>query len=885
MAESFRLEFIPYFRLILVSIFLFSSQFVECTSNSFQNRYTLNNEVYVPKSGISLPSVWDILAPFPIGTREKGVDVVEAFGGIRRVHDAYLSIPSDIVNGGSVSWTRVLPDVKTNSVNVLFNSSVVNWNLIEGWAGLAGAYLAGWAVGDFNVSDSGRYLARCSGVSYFSIDNETYNGDPYNSQLMSVVVELAAGPHTFYVPLNGAETVKFACFLDIMNSSYVSVEDNILPDIVEGDLASPYFSLSMLNTMSNPIEVVVQFAPNQGIQVISQERPTIYPGQTAPINFQAQLMNGTLACRNPTINFTLLVQIRLSPFQRVLSLNCKNFGETFTFTFPDSDLSIQFAAATPPAHPCPNNNHGCPVLLTLHGAGVVANSVFWTQAYRRQNGTWILFPTNRRNFGWDWQGPGLVNAFESLHYLAENLPGVPISLRSQYGADPFRVIYAGHSMGGHGCWTVGTHFPDRALAVVPAAGWISMEMYIPYVLRIGNSFISPFLKYILEASIAEYDVDYYAGHLVGLPLLVRMGGADDNVPPYHLRRMARIVDQLSANTKAVEISEIPGEGHWFDGVVDDDIMQNFFNAHLSDTLPALPEQFVVVTLNPATSEGKGGLRILQLRTPYHEAKISVRRLNVTEKWSLRTQNVLRFGFYHFPTLPFPKDGIIVDGDSVPYGLLPEMHYCRTSIVSSWQLCVDNGTWEYNQRGPRSYGPIPQVLNGPLVIVYGTKGTEAESKILLQQSIILANDLYYQARYSVRMVADTDADDNLATDYNVLFAGGPSTNLFASRFANEFPVKFRERTFLIGSHLFDSEATGIVFLSKLGQSRLAVVMEGTDDRGFIKARQLFPNKSALMLPDYYVAGPEWGWAGDGGLLAAGFWNNNWEFDESIGFISS
>jgi len=114
---------------------------------------------------------------------------------------------------------------------------------------------------------------------------------------------------------------------------------------------------------------------------------------------------------------------------------------------------------------------------------------------------------------------------------------------------------------------------------------------------------------------------------------------------------------------------------------------------------------------------------------------------------------------------------------------------------------------------------------------------------------------------------------------------PSTNLFARRFANEFPVKFRERTFLIGSHLFDSEATGIVFLSKLGQSRLAVVMEGTDDRGFIKARQLFPNKSALMLPDYYVAGPEWGWAGDGGLLAAGFWNNNWEFDESIGFISS
>jgi pimeloyl-ACP methyl ester carboxylesterase len=39
-------------------------------------------------------------------------------------------------------------------------------------------------------------------------------------------------------------------------------------------------------------------------------------------------------------------------------------------------------------------------------------------------------------------------------------------------ADRWRVVFAGHSMGGHGAWHIATHFPDRALAVSTAAGWI-----------------------------------------------------------------------------------------------------------------------------------------------------------------------------------------------------------------------------------------------------------------------------------------------------------------------------------------------------------------------------------------------------------------------------
>jgi hypothetical protein len=67
-----------------------------------------------------------------------------------------------------------------------------------------------------------------------------------------------------------------------------------------------------------------------------------------------------------------------------------------------------------------------------------------------------------------------------------------------------------------------------------------MEFYTPYFTRVGRSLASPFLNYILDAAIFEHHADFYAHHLVGLPLIIRMGGDDNNVPPYHLRRMVCI---------------------------------------------------------------------------------------------------------------------------------------------------------------------------------------------------------------------------------------------------------------------------------------------------------------------------------------------------------
>jgi hypothetical protein len=70
---------------------------------------------------------------------------------------------------------------------------------------------------------------------------------------------------------------------------------------------------------------------------------------------------------------------------------------------------------------------------------------------------------------------------------------------------------------------------------------------------------------------------------------------------------SRLIDELSADPSAVQISEVPNEGHWWNGVVDDATMQAFFSARAIQSLPPLPSSFTVTTINPLSFGGRGSI--------------------------------------------------------------------------------------------------------------------------------------------------------------------------------------------------------------------------------------------------------------------------------------
>jgi hypothetical protein len=854
------------------------------------------------------PSSWDVLAPFPAGTRETGADPLNAYGGIFKIKraDPSASYPSDLVNGGVVTWTKVAPD-NSGNVNIGFNSSYVNWDLIEGWAGLAGAQFKGWAIGDFTVDTSGTYIVFCTGVDNFYVDDVHLRGDVYGLGYGIWAVKLTTGTHSFYVPFGGMEGTSFNCNFTAKPNpgSNIMVKENyyetqLSPNVVlyngQSILASPFFAINVLNMDTQyPLSNLAVSTSTSGFKVTYQENPTLAPGQASQVVIRVA-MASSVQCSNVTISnyWKLLTNVTFtvtannsSPVSTTYSLECRTWNLAYRFTFLDGDQSVQYAVARPPVYGCSRfDNKACPILFSLHGAGVDADGGPWLASYQQQNYSWTLLPTNRGIYGFDWQGAGRVNALKARDYLAQALPGVPADLQSTYRVDSTKIIYAGHSMGGHGCWVQSTHYPDRALAVVPAAGWIKMQMYIPSFLNLGGALASPYLNYILEASISEYNTDFYSRHLVGIPLMVRMGSDDDNVPPYHLRRMARIVDELNGNPNTVKISEVPGQGHWWWGITDDDVMQGFFDRAAVSTLPSLPNEFIATTLNPVSSESRGGIQILQLHLPYRAGYVHVTR-NVKQGqkvWRLRTENIRRLGFIYFADLEQPTDGFYLDNQFFQWaGTTPPYHYYKTG--GSWKVS-SSYEWLNAERSAKNYGPLAQVLEGPITVVYGTQGGSSNAQKNLRHSVYLSSQMYYQGLFKFNIVSDVNFSYNSTMKTNLILIGGPDVNRVTAQLASlgKLPVTFNGKSFKIHDRVFNEEGVGIAFLAPLDHG-IAAVFAGNDDVGIERATGLFPTKSAITIPDYAVVGREWTFQGASGFLAAGFWDNEWKYNKEIGYIRS
>ncbi|KAN0028320.1 hypothetical protein ACTFIV_010161 [Dictyostelium citrinum] len=885
---------------------------------------------------------WDILAPFPSAPRED-VDVLNCYGGIDNIpigdNSTYIS---ELVNGAKVGWSHYT----TNSdgiVNLNFSNNV-NWNLINNWAGSSGTYFSGWGISTFSLDTSETILVTCSGIAKFWIDSTVMQGDSYGLGLQVNSIALSSGTHQLKVRIIGSEGASYQCEIittKAEQSIFIVYENTIVPDIVDNEFSSPYISISVLNILNQPINGVSLEPLTDEFQVsliespLPQEINYIGSGQLIPINFIVKTSNGSgfIDCPSgTTYAFSMMVydESSLSSKGELITLNftCKSFGEPFTFTFQDFDLSIQYADAIPP-----NDIEGgvspTPVLFALHGAGVDAKSSAWTGAFQVQNYTWILLPTNRANYGFDWEEGGIKNGLMALDYLCNSLPGVPNHLKSKYQCDPYQLQVLGHSMGGHGSEHFATAIsPDRVISLSIAAGWIDMKLYSPNFLRVGYSWSSPIIRFILDSVVSQNDADFHSPHLINIPMIVRMGSDDDNVPPFHVRRMLRLYDQLTHNTSIGLISEIPGEGHWFNGVVDDAIMQAFLTKYALSGIPLLPDRFLINCLNPGSFQGKGGISIQQAIENFKASKIRVDKTNSLSSgvWSLNTENVKRFGFNSFNEKP---NQLIIDGQKFNYIQLPS-HYCtdgtkvkknikisgsKKVITSSsviWSICNDND-WMWSERSPLNSGPMVQILDYPILIVYGTIGSEQQTNQRQQSAVYLSNVLMYQMRYSINVLEDTQFTNDLFTTYNVIFMGGPQTNkaVYSIQSVLPSPIGFHGSsdniTFSLnnngdGDSMFSGPSVGLLFLSSCysaetimsltpkerytqgRQGCMLTVIEGTDSIGFQNSLFNFPTKSSFPMPDFMILGPNFGYQGVSGANALGFWDNNWQLSD-LSYVTS
>lgn len=256
-----------------------------------------------------------------------------------------------------------------------------------------------------------------------------------------------------------------------------------------------------------------------------------------------------------------------------LTLRKRKPSEPHKITFRSKiDGSVQYYAVQPCTEPGP----GKALFLSLHGASVEASGQ--AEAYSAKNWGTVVAATNRRPFGFNWEDQGRLDALEVLELA-----------KARFKPNERQIYLTGHSMGGHGTWQLGAHFPDQWAAIAPAAGWVSYWSYAG-----GANYPNPSeIEKILLGGMSPSDTLKLAGNYAQHGVFILHGDADETVPVSEAKTMAA---ELGKFHKSWDMALVPGAGHWWDNdpeagadAVDDARLFRFFARHQRPTAKEVTE--------------------------------------------------------------------------------------------------------------------------------------------------------------------------------------------------------------------------------------------------------------------------------------------------------
>ncbi|XP_078593733.1 uncharacterized protein LOC144871759 [Branchiostoma floridae x Branchiostoma japonicum] len=885
---------------------------------------------------------WHFLGPFVIGKIEMDGDPVASWGGIANVSATRFHkkavFYSELIQGGELKWSTINQKSAGERLQV---SPQVHWNeLVMSLGSMAITEWQGWMVGEFAINDNDvKVLVQTLGVPTFYIDNIPVAGEVYHRDQYWFSVPLTRGIHTVYIKLRTKVTQQVTFNIKLAGHNVLEVlAPPHLPDLLDGTVLGHVIPLPIANhhpthwIKNIRVSLVKQEGGPKGPKVTINQpelsrRFPLAPGQVRIYDVYITTKEGVPTEQTSCQDVKLTLQVSGSEGNAqvvTINLRCRTYGQSFVFTFLDHDGSVQHAAAIPPLQDCVTRR--CPVLLTHHGTGVSAQNQ--ADSYKRMEGrdwkfgietAWTLAPT--RHGAHNWEGPGALTSMTALQRLQELVE--PVSW-IQNKVDTQRVIFAGHSMGGHGAWHLATHHPDRALAVVSLAGWIKKEEYgdsnVFFRHDTSTSTADPSVKAIMEACIAENDADRHVSNLRGVPVLTRIGADDRTVHPFFVRRMYRLLQETGLN---VTYSELPNKEHWWwdtwdtndGGAVNDPQLRQFEIEHSRQSTDAtgggscshdgadcstsnvanrykklLDGSYTLTVLNPASVEGGRGVQVLQQTVPMRTSTVKMEFQ--PGQAILTTQNVARFRLYEPDLLPvgWVERSLQVDGVTFEDSRKvteSEVNICKKE--GTWNLCSDGESFEYDgQRGPHNMGPARRVAEHRFLIVTGTRGPASVTAQLDRLGVYLANLFHLTSDTSAPVVKDTELRTEDAELHNLIVIGGPKENSWAAGFINSVPLGWDEGGMTLGDCRFTHPRTGALFLAKHAGKGLSLVLLGNFLSGLEDVVQLgrptIPPMTrspfSNLVPDFVLTGPDFQRSGPGGYLCAGFWGNHWDLRREL-----
>jgi hypothetical protein len=484
----------------------------------------------------------------------------------------------------------------------------------------------------------------------------------------------------------------------------------------------------------------------------------------------------------------------------------------------DVDHSTQFDAVMPPAEVVEGSSYG--LILSLHGAGV--DALGQAASYSAKDWAYLVAPTNRRPYGFDWEEWGRLDAIEAYDHALATLP-----------IDPARTHLTGHSMGGHGTYHVGVHFADRFGVIAPSAGWIDFASYGGGAQPEGP----------IGRARAASDTLAYLDNVAQNSLYLIHGAKDTTVPVSHARTMFATLGSLLPPERLAYYEDPVGR-HWWDNdpeeegadCVDWEPMIAVMKATTRDPLPA---DFRFTTPAPWVSARRSFVTLRSAESPLEDLRVESARAGDTV--TLTTTNVRSMVLDGSALEGLGVAQVVVDGASFD--------------VAPGPVAVgpDTGKTE------RQSGPLNQVYQRPFCFVYDEAGPAAYrdyAGYLTSWWSEIGNG-HACALPLARLTAE------LAASYDIVYLGVPSDRFVG---ASELPIAFDAAGFSIGASTLGDAALAFVFPAG---ERLHAAYYATPGKEYLLFRYM-PFTSRAGMPDFLV----WG---DDGVVADGFFDADWQVD--------
>jgi pimeloyl-ACP methyl ester carboxylesterase len=675
----------------------------------------------------------------------------------------------------------------------------------DGWFS-GGALRGGYLAASFSAPEASVMMLEAAGHGMVYADGEPRAGDLYSTGYVRLPVRVRKGRNALLFQV-GRGRLK-AKLTKPSAAAFFSTADVTIPDLIAGEPVQIEVAVPVVNASENSREDLVITAHFAGGEETRTAVPALVPLSIRKTAFE---LRGTA----PSTGETVMVELKLEQKTRgsdrsawetldstKINLPIRQSGQTYSRTFRSSvDGSLQYYSVVPAL---PGPSPGRPgIILTLHGAGVEGSGQ--AQCYSRKPGLYVVAPTNRRPYGFDWEDWGRLDAIEVLEHA-----------QRAFQTDPQKTYLTGHSMGGHGTWHLGVTFPDRFAAIAPSAGWISMWSYAGAKRTRSASPIDELMARALGPS----DTLALSRNLARLGVYILHGDADDNVPVGQARQMRHALGEFHPD---FAYHEQPGAGHWWGNpCVDWPPLIAFLADHKIPT-PDQVRKIDFVTASPAVSARAHWLSIESQLKALLPSTVHIELEPEHHRFRGTTENVARLALDLGCALPDAKDAgpiqIEIDGQKLP-ALSAGLR--RSDGDRSIRLLRTGGTWSFSyssppssRKGPARQGPFKEAFRNRFILVYGTKGTPEENAWSLARARFDAEVFWYRGNGSVDILSDasflTPGREQEFRDRNVILYGHAENNAAWPVLLGASPVQVRRGQVKFGARTVSGEDLACLFV--------------------------------------------------------------------------